>query len=81
MSQYQGWMRPLGSPRVHYVLDEHSLCRRWTVPYRFFRIRIGIGATMGRVGLQCVDCQRRYGQMLRAFTLPVEEPQPEFRFE
>lgn len=87
MASNQGWMRPRGSGRIHYCLREHTLCRRWTVTYWFYRRFMGKRALEPRfVASQtgsrkmCVDCVRRYAQLNRTFGLPVEppEPMPEF---
>jgi hypothetical protein len=90
MPSNQGWTIPRGTNRLHYVLNEHTLCRRHVVTYWFRRryptlaqytqstINVGGGPRFegGAGPLMCVDCIRRYQQLRRIFGIPVLRPEP-----
>jgi hypothetical protein len=90
MASNQGWTIPRGTNILHYVLDEHTLCRRHVVTYWFRRRRptqaqylrstanVGSGPRFagGSGPLMCVDCIRRYQQLSNIFGIPVLRPEP-----
>jgi len=76
MAGNQGWMRPANARKIHYVLNERTLCNRWSVTNWFWRLNLGLGGVITRRRRLCYDCRRRHAQLIRNFQLPVEPPEP-----